>query len=267
MKPSPKSTKPQTKKRASAAPIDRSRKRQKSSSDEESDVVTSAGTSSESDEEDAPSVKSAAKPSKPRKSKNVILDDEEDEEQDMSKNEETSTQAADQPTSGALADRSESELSDVLDEPVPKRKKKSVDKGDPKPKTKGGKASKPSAPKAKDLTPDEEEIKRLQSWLLKCGIRKLWHRELAPYDSAKAKIKHLKDMLKDAGMDGRFSAEKAAAIKERRELAADLEAVQEGAKKWGQDKDDDEDASERPAKRRAVATRFVDFGDEDDEDD
>jgi len=40
-------------------------------------------------------------------------------------------------------------------------------------------------------------------------------------------------MLKDVGMDGRYSADKARAIKERRELQADLEAVQEYNKDHG----------------------------------
>ena len=72
-------------------------------------------------------------------------------------------------------------------------------------------------------------------------------------------------MLKDVGMEGRFSEQKATAIKERRELAADLEAVQEGAKQWGHESDDEEETSERPAKRRGVASRFVDFGDDGDD--
>lgn len=121
------------------------------------------------------------------------------------------------------------------------------------------------------MTPDEAEIKRLQGWLVKCGIRKLWHRELAAYDNPKAKIRHLKDMLKDAGMDGRYSVEKARAIKEQRELAADLEAVTEGAKIWGHegdDKDEEEsEAQDKPKRRAAAASRFIDFGDSGDEED
>jgi hypothetical protein len=40
-------------------------------------------------------------------------------------------------------------------------------------------------------------------------------------------------MLADAGMTGRYSIEKAGQIREARELAADIEAVQEGAERWG----------------------------------
>jgi hypothetical protein len=171
-------------------------------------------------------------------------------------------------------------MSVVLDEapPAKKQRKKSAStdsktKAQPK-----AKASKAATKSSKDETPDEAEIKRLQGWLVKCGIRKLWHRELAPFDTPKAKIKHLKDMLKDVGMDGRYSEQKAKTIKERRELAAELDAVKEGAKQWGNDRDgnqgsdsDEADAGPRPQRKAAaaaaVAARFVDFGGEEEDDD
>lgn len=58
-------------------------------------------------------------------------------------------------------------------------------------------------------------------------------------------------------MTGRYSNEKAKRIKEERELAADLEAVQEGAKVWGTDCDEamktrSARAAEAPAKTRKV---------------
>jgi hypothetical protein len=169
------------------------------------------------------------------------------------------------------AEDSESEMSVVLDEAPKKQRKKSASTGTKAKAAPKAKATKASAKPAKEETPDEAEIKRLQGWLVKCGIRKLWHRELAPYDAPKAKIKHLKEMLKDAGMDGRYSEPKAKAIKERRELEADLEAVQEGAKQWGNEsgeeegESDDAEPAPRP-QRRAAANRFVDFGEDDDDD-
>nr|CEG04223.1 unnamed protein product [Fusarium clavum] len=108
----------------------------------------------------------------------------------------------------------ESELSDVLDEPPkPKRKKKEKKEGASKP----AKAPKAAAKKSSvSDDPNTEEIKRLQGYLVKCGVRKLWHNELKQYgDDAKAKIRHLKKMLSDVGMDGRFSEAKAREIKER----------------------------------------------------
>lgn len=161
------------------------------------------------------------------------------------------------PAASRKDEASESELSEVLDEaPPPKksRKKPGPDKATKPTKTKPSKAKNDSNP-----DPDEAEIKRLQGWLIKCGIRKLWHRELAPYDTSRAKINHLKRMLKDAGMDGRYSAEKAKQIKEQRELAADLEAVQEGAKRWGQAGSEDENGGKRPTRQLAKGLRNLDF--------
>lgn len=171
----------------------------------------------------------------------------------------------------------ESDYSVVLDKPPAKKgrgRKLSSDA------TKS-KSKKPVRPKAdtKDLSPDDEEIKRLQGWLVKCGIRKVWHKELADCLSASQKIKHLKAMLTDAGMTGRYSAEKARSVKEARELADEIQAAQEFNRKWGEksgdeDEDDMEDGSEDkeesktsvpPTKR--LPKGLVDFGDDDDIDD
>ncbi|CAG7918465.1 unnamed protein product [Penicillium olsonii] len=161
-------------------------------------------------------------------------------------------------------DESESEMSVVLDEePEPKSKpsrkqKKSAD-GASKPK---------KAPKAKakakdeDISPEQAEIKRLQGWLVKCGIRKLWGKELAPYDTPKAKIKHLRGMLEDAGMKGRPSLERANQIREDRELKQDLELIQEGAKTWGA-KSDEEDNG-RPRRRLNRGRQALAFLESDD---
>jgi hypothetical protein len=148
-------------------------------------------------------------------------------------------------------------MSVVLDEePKPKRKKRTSSGGQNK------KPKKEAASKAKEdttLDSDQAEIKRLQGWLIKCGIRKMWHRELAPYSTPKAKISHLKGILKEAGMDGRYSVEKAKRIKEERELKADLEMVQEGAKRWGADGAEDESEEEKPRRRLARGLKNFDF--------
>ncbi|KAF4345297.1 transcription factor [Fusarium beomiforme] len=126
----------------------------------------------------------------------------------------------------------EEEYSDVIDEPVkPKRKKKEKKKAGSKP-AKAIKATAKKAPTSDD--PNTEEIKRLQGQLTKCGVRKLWHNELKKYgDDTKAKIRHLRKMLTDIGMDGRFSEAKAREIKERRELLAEVESAQEMSALWG----------------------------------
>ncbi|KAI5467074.1 hypothetical protein BGZ63DRAFT_476946 [Mariannaea sp. PMI_226] len=131
----------------------------------------------------------------------------------------------------------EEEYSDVIDEPPkPKRKKKEQkDKGEPS--SKRAKPAKTATKKASvSEDPQEAEIKKLQSQLTKCGIRKLWHNELKKYgDDPRAKIRHLKKMLSDVGMDGRFSEAKAREIKEMRELMAEAEAAKEMNALWGVD--------------------------------
>lgn len=165
---------------------------------------------------------------------------------------------------GSNQANSESEMSVVLDEePKPKRKRRSggserVEKTKPK-KASASKTSKPDS----TADPDTEEIKRLQGWLVKCGIRKMWWKELQPYDTPKAKIRHLKDMLSDAGMAGRYSNEKAIEIRESRELKADLEAVQAGNEKWGKAGSEDE-VTGRPKRRLARGFESFDFLNDDD---
>ncbi|KAI0382467.1 hypothetical protein F5Y04DRAFT_252715 [Hypomontagnella monticulosa] len=120
---------------------------------------------------------------------------------------------------GTNVDDSDSELSSVIDDPPPKKRQ-----------SKGASKSK----QAKEPSGDEVEVKKLQGQLVKCGVRKIWGIELKKYgDDMKGKIRHLKEMLRDIGMDGRFSEAKAKEIKERRELMADLEAVTEMNRNWG----------------------------------
>lgn len=49
-----------------------------------------------------------------------------------------------------------------------------------------------------------------------------------------AQISHLKGVLNSLGMNGRFTMEKAKKIKEERELVAELEFIQEGARNLGE---------------------------------
>jgi hypothetical protein len=137
----------------------------------------------------------------------------------------------------------ETDYSDVIDEPAPSRGKKT--KSQLKDKTSKPTTAKPAKPKAiaPTLSPQEEEIKRLQSWLVKCGVRKVWSTYFASQSlsSSQQKISHLKSLLKDVGMDGRFSEEKARNIKEEREFKKDLEEIKEGNEKWGESGEDEEE--------------------------
>lgn len=150
---------------------------------------------------------------------------------------------------------SESEMSVVLDEP-PKRKKR--DTVSRKNVAKSSEISKAGKRPETSADPNAEEIKRLQGWLVKCGVRKIWGKELAPYDTPKLKIRHLRALLSQIGMTGRFSAEKAKQIREERELRADLEEVQQGAKLWGTE-ETGEDSFVRPRRRLARGFTELDF--------
>ncbi|PYH41967.1 putative transcriptional regulator [Aspergillus saccharolyticus JOP 1030-1] len=159
---------------------------------------------------------------------------------------------------------SESEMSVVIDEepkPIRKRQKSAETTS-----RKGKKSAPAKGAKGKDADqdPNQAEIKRLQGWLVKCGIRKMWARELAPFDTPKAKIKHLKDMLKEAGMEGRYSVEKANRIREERELKADLELVQEGAKRWGKEAGSEDSEDGRPKRKLNRGRRGLAFLEDED---
>ena len=267
-KPAAKASKPVTK-RSNTETASKPNKRQKQveSESELSDFSSSPDEDgSDVEEESSPPTKMKKAQQKPS-----VMHTESEDESELVATESTQDPKQNTEVPPTTEDDSESELSDVLDEPPPKKRVQKSASLEAKPKAKPAKAVKAGPASAKDVGPDEAEIKRLQGWLVKCGIRKLWYKELAPYDSPKAKIKHLKDMLKDAGMDGRYSVEKAKSIKDARELAADLEAVKEGEKKWGHGDEDDEQevagTESRPKRRAAAATRFVDFGDSGEESD
>ncbi|KAH7118886.1 hypothetical protein B0J11DRAFT_440589 [Dendryphion nanum] len=216
--------------------------------------------------------KAAAPAKRVVKRKKTTISDDESEQDILSDadSEPPKRTPATRPTKKAKGDVSESELSSLIDDEPPKRgrQKAPQGKGAKKKDTKATKTAKPKAKAASNDDPDTAEIKRLQSWLVKCGIRKVWSKELAQCDTSKERIKHLKGMLSDAGMDGRFSDEKAAKIKEEREFAKDLEAIQVGNEAWGQSAD----TGGRPRRRAAQAAKPIilkqpKFSDESEEDD
>lgn len=238
-----------------------------------------AGTKRKSDE---------AQPTEKRQKKVVIPDSDVNFEEDGMEDEEPKSKARNssiREDDGALSEPleeetskpirkytedDESDMSSVIDEPAPKKKRQKKSTSPSEAKGKAKKAAKP-AKAPKELTPDEEEIKRLQGWLVKCGIRKVWGAYLAKYDTPKQKIKHLKSLLEDVGMTGRYSNEKASQIKEARELADEIEAAKEFNDQWGQKGSDEGSDEEAPKKENAKPRRLkpkglIDFGDSGDED-
>ncbi|KAI0642005.1 hypothetical protein C8Q79DRAFT_267706 [Trametes meyenii] len=170
--------------------------------------------------------------------------------------------------------KSESEMSVLVDEPPVRKRKKKCDNEE----TKGTKAAKGRKKKdpAKELSKDEETIKRLKSFVVACGVRKVWSKEFKDLDKLPDQIRRLRQMLTDLGMTGRMSMEQAKAIKAKREFEQELEDVQEFANKVSsgpskrrrdQTKDNEEDAEEseieRAPKRRTARQSIMAFlGDE-----
>ncbi|KXJ90122.1 hypothetical protein Micbo1qcDRAFT_196312 [Microdochium bolleyi] len=245
------------------APKPRRKGAKKAAKDNSDSELSDLGSSDEEQPKPKPKPKSKTTPkAKPKakpetaKSESELSSPGEDEE--VEKNDEgkssgvpkTETAQGDTKT-GDIID-SDSELSSVIDEPPPKKRAKAaVSKG----------SSKPSSAKAppKQLSADEEEIKKLQGQLVKCGIRKIWGIELKQYgDDGKAKIRHLRRMLTDAGMTGRFSEARAKEIKEQRELMADLEAVNDMNALWGS-----AGAGGRASRSRAPKKSLKEASDED----
>ncbi|KAJ4469139.1 hypothetical protein C8R41DRAFT_629831 [Lentinula lateritia] len=171
-------------------------------------------------------------------------------------------------------DKSESELSVLIDEP-PKRKKKGKAKepseaNENKERKKRGTAS-------ATLSKDEETIKRLKSLINACGVRKVWSKMFKDIsDSPSRQIALLRKMLADLGMTGRLSMDQAKSIKEKRELASELADVQsfeqtiknqssrrsrsaatkEDSAEAESEKDSDEE-NVRPAKRKSNARQSI----------
>ncbi|KAK7187342.1 hypothetical protein DPSP01_002473 [Paraphaeosphaeria sporulosa] len=256
-------------KRKAPAPAKKLHKRKKTvSSDEESEAALSDSPVEDeaSDAESEPAKKPA------RRQKQVVAEDSDEEDvappksRPQGKNEaadrEEDTKRPATPPLAAKDEGGDSDLSSVIDDSPVKKRKRNTEK--PAKAVSGAKAkAQPKAKAAKtEDDPDQAEIKRLQGWLVKCGIRKVWGKELAKCDTSKDKIRHLKGMLNDAGMDGKYSVEKAAKIKEQREFAKDLEEIQAGAAAWG-----DSISTGRPRRAAARAAPPVILAEDSDDED
>ncbi|KAI0339556.1 hypothetical protein BDW22DRAFT_1431463 [Trametopsis cervina] len=120
-----------------------------------------------------------------------------------------------------MGEKSDSEMSVVMDEPT-KRGRKRKDKAEASATKKKRKPKEPT-----EESPDDQEIKRLKSFVVACGVRKVWSKEFKDISEDKrAQIRKLKEILAGLGMTGRLSMERAKSIKEKRELAQELEDVQ-----------------------------------------
>ncbi|KAJ2499240.1 hypothetical protein GGH96_003686 [Coemansia sp. RSA 1972] len=138
-------------------------------------------------------------------------DGSEEEENDKNDSEEEDNGKGD-------SDNEDDDFSDVMDkEPAPSRPKKRESASTSPQPTKRAKTAKPSS--GSDTT-----ITNLKSYIAKCGLRKVWAKELANMNGAQ-QIRHLKAMLDGLGMTGRPTLEKCKKIKAKRDLQAELEEM------------------------------------------
>ncbi|KAF5386933.1 hypothetical protein D9615_001716 [Tricholomella constricta] len=122
-------------------------------------------------------------------------------------------------------ERSDSEISSLFgDSPHPKMKAPTLKEKAPMKKP----ANKKAISKAKstsESSKDEATIKRLKSFVNACGVRKPWARVFQDLPKPSQQIVKLKEILSELGMSGRMSMEQAKRIREKRELAQELEDV------------------------------------------
>jgi len=155
------------------------------------------------------------------------------------------------PPKASVAAGSTSELSSVPDDsdgaPTKPAKRSKKAARAPKPKSKPGSAS-----------VGDDVLKTLQTQLAKCGIRKQWKRELASFGSDRERAQHLRGLLREAGVTGRFSERLAREIRERRELEGEIRDAEAFEKQWGLEAE--RAAKEAREKRRSAAQRYAELG-------
>ncbi|KAJ2780434.1 hypothetical protein H4R18_003453 [Coemansia javaensis] len=169
----------------------------------------------------------------------------------------------------ASGDGSDGSFSEVNDEePAPARPRKRAAAGagaaeGPKPK----KRARAAAAATAGSKGSETTIKNLKNYVSKCGVRKVWSKELAGMSAAQ-QVRHLKGLLESLGVEGRPTLEKCRRIKDKRDLQAELEDI--GALGGGGNGSDgsggSEGATARPAavargRRRAAAVAKLSYAD------
>ncbi|KAJ2418978.1 hypothetical protein GGF41_004816 [Coemansia sp. RSA 2531] len=157
-----------------------------------------------------------------------------------------------------VKDVDESEASEVDDVPAatpaaPKKRALATSKS---PQT--AKRAKKDDSAGKLSKSSETTITNLKQYITKCGLRKVWAKELAGLSGAQ-QIQHLKDMLSELGMEGRPTLEKCKKIKAKRDLLAELEEIGGG--------DDEPDLAPVSSgrSRRGGSTKVVRDDDSDEE--
>ncbi|KAG1880575.1 hypothetical protein C8R48DRAFT_684607 [Suillus tomentosus] len=173
----------------------------------------------------------------------------------------------------------DTDMSVVVDEPPKKRRKKQEKDSNKKASTERKKTQKSNAGGS---SKDDETVSKLKAIVVACGVRKMWKKEFADLDTPSGQVKRLKEILKDLGMTGRLTLEKAKTIKAEREFAQELRDVQDFAeaerrrerkkeKRESQDEqsgpgsDDEDDDPPLKRKKTAGASILAFLGDQSDD--
>lgn len=146
----------------------------------------------------------------------------------------------------------EEEYSDVNDDVVapPPAKRQKKDTAAPTTEIK-------SSAKTKSNSSSNTTVTNLKNYIAKCGVRKVWTKELAGM-SISQQAQQLKKILADLGMKGRPTLKKCKNIKAQRDLQAELEAIQPNS-----DNSEVEDSQPTSrSRRRAAAPTTKSFAEE-----
>jgi hypothetical protein len=87
--------------------------------------------------------------------------------------------------------------------------------------TKAGARKTKTKPKARN---NAKTLVKLKAFVLQCGVRKIWKRELEGLDERES-IKKVRSILQQLGVEGAPTAEKCEKIRDKRELAEDIQAL------------------------------------------
>lgn len=125
-------------------------------------------------------------------------------------------------TDSVIPDELDEDEEPVNSVPVKRDKKESKEK---KQKVTVTKTEKP-AKRTKKAVKAENTLDKLKSYVFKCGVRKIWKRELDGLDET-ASIAKVRGILEELGMEGRPSLEKCKKIKDQREFAEEMKIIDE----------------------------------------
>ncbi|KAJ1820463.1 hypothetical protein LPJ56_003434 [Coemansia sp. RSA 2599] len=142
-----------------------------------------------------------------------------------------------------------------------KTKKRTIEATLPKKTKKAKTNSAGSMPLSKS---NETTIGNLKTYINKCGMRKVWSKELSGMNATQ-QVRHLKKLLEDLGMEGRPTLEKCKKIKAKRDLQAELEAIEGDSIVASEDRLSREPARRRRSAVAKPASYRVDYSSEEEE--